>query len=407
MSTIVRAAVPLAIVLAIGCNPSAGQAPAPAASSSAVSSVTVLPSASAAPSMVASVVVPPVMPPPITAPSGKGTSPPTPQVWDKAPEVFVEHGASLGCKAKLAREWVRVWCKGVDRSGVMKPVAIKITRDTGVVGKAFAGADNFLFPLRPGLDVAVTVYFEAIGTREFHASYPEGGTVIAGFDRAGPPDDTLYPPANEEGKEFMMRVPQGVARDGSPIGPLLADRTEVTVRAYRRCVAAGACEMPKDKGCANGNLHEQESFPVNCVTFTHAEAYCRWAGKRLPTEREWSYAALGADGRELPWGNDRFRTHLFIDGRYWAENAALHTTGCPVMDHPAGVGPFGLHDAAGNVAEWTTTTEGDQLVVMGGHFKRHGQTWEEFFADWRMKVARDARRADVGMRCVRDDRPER
>ena len=161
--------------------------------------------------------------------------------------------------------------------------------------------------------------------------------------------------------------------------------------------------MPTDRGCPNGNLHQTDLLPINCVASAQAEAYCRWAGKRLPTEPEWTYAALGTDGRELPWGNERFATHLCMSGSFWVENAQDHTTSCNVATHPAGIGPFGLHDAAGNVAEWTSTTEGDKRIAMGGHFKRFSLTWDEFMQDWRMALAPDTRRADLGLRCVRQD----
>lgn len=91
--------------------------------------------------------------------------------------------------------------------------------------------------------------------------------------------------------------------------------------------------------------------PVTHVTYWEAEAWCNWAGRRLPTEYEWEVAALanrsGEAFRRFPWGNEApTLQHADMDGRNQARN--------PVWDYPAGESPFGCRQMIGSVWEWTS-----------------------------------------------------
>lgn len=163
-----------------------------------------------------------------------------------------------------------------------------------------------------------------------------------------------------------------------------------------------------------------DDLPVHFVTWHEADAFCRWAGKRLPSELEWEKAARGQDGREFPWGNDWSRERL--NAGIPAENDRFvheELLGLqPVGSHRQGISPYGVHDMSGNVMEWVADwyqayPDSDYLspdygtqfrVVRGGSWGGIGHyTLSDFFrAAYRFYLRPDVMYKDLGFRCAMD-----
>jgi len=194
------------------------------------------------------------------------------------------------------------------------------------------------------------------------------------------------------------------------------DRTEVTNAAYRRCVAAGACQAPSYTAATAWNARDDQ--PVTLVSWYDADTYCRWVGGRLPTEAEWERAARGWSRRTYPWGNV-FNPKICNHGRF-AANPLSDKDGyrelAPVGAFVAGRTTEGVYDLAGNVEEWvadwyapgyveadtqdpTGPAAGDAKVIRGGSFKS-GRAWLRGAA--RGKDLPATRRVDRGFRCAAD-----
>jgi gamma-glutamyl hercynylcysteine S-oxide synthase len=148
--------------------------------------------------------------------------------------------------------------------------------------------------------------------------------------------------------------------------------------------------------------------PVTWVSLEDARAYAAWAGKRLPHEWEWQYAAQGPDGRLYPWGNDWLATAVPA-----ADDGRSPRGPDDVSAHPGGSSPFGVMDLVGNVWQWTDEYLDDHTraaVLRGGsNYHAQGSVWyfpQAYRNDQHGKLLLMApskdRSATVGFRCVVD-----
>lgn len=145
----------------------------------------------------------------------------------------------------------------------------------------------------------------------------------------------------DEGPQHTMEVP---AFD--------IDRYEVTNAQYKRFIDETQRRSPDH--FRNRTYPEGKAdHPVTFVSWHDADAYCRWASKRLPTDVEWEKAARGTEGRIYPWGNDMNLLNANTPMRWVAIGQDGDTT--PVGAFAGGASPYGLYDMSGNVWEWTAS----------------------------------------------------
>jgi formylglycine-generating enzyme required for sulfatase activity len=152
-----------------------------------------------------------------------------------------------------------------------------------------------------------------------------------------------------------------------------------------------------------------ENKPVTWVSLEDARAYAAWAGKRLPHEWEWQYAAQGGDGRIYPWGNDWNASAVPVP-----DNSRTMRGPDAVNAHPQGASPFGVMDLVGNIWQWTeefTDAHTRAAILRGGeYYQPQGSMWyfpQAYKLTEHGKLLLTSpgldRSGGIGFRCVQDE----
>ncbi len=199
------------------------------------------------------------------------------------------------------------------------------------------------------------------------------------------------------------------------------DKTEVSNAQYAMCVADGACDAPNDKSSYSQSAYygntSYDNYPVINVSWEDASKYCKWAGRKLPTEAQWEKAARGESVLAYPWGDDEPTCDL-VNGYVGGAMCTGDTTA--VGSYVDGASPYGVLDMAGNVWEWvqdwydgdyysnqteftnpTGPSNGTYKVVRGGSFYYNA----DLRAAGRYYGSPDGRGDILGFRCAAPPAP--
>ncbi|SLM46307.1 conserved protein of unknown function [Nitrospira japonica] len=259
------------------------------------------------------------------------------------------------------------------------------------------------------------------------------GTSLTPLEDSSSRTESVAEPLEADAKEEpvgedMVAIPSGPFLRGTTDGgfdeqpqrtialsAFKIDRHEVTNYQYRQFVTATGHRKagPPSRYAKSVGKMRGINQPVVYVSWDDAVEYCRWKGKRLPTEAEWEKAMRGGDGRLWPWGNLEQP-----NGANWGRVNDGHEVSARVGSFPADKSPYGVMDGAGNVMEWVddwyaetyyrdspeqdppSPEYGTYRVMRGGAYTTTGH---DVRITSRSKIVPDFRDETIGFRCAISD----
>jgi len=259
------------------------------------------------------------------------------------------------------------------------------------------------------------------------------GTSLTPLEDASIQTESAQEPLDTDAKEDpvaedMVAIPAGPFLRGTTdggfderpqrtiaLGAFKIDRHEATNHQYQEFVAATGHRKagPPSRYAKSIGKMRGVNQPAVYVSWDDASEYCRWKGKRLPTEAEWEKAMRGADGRLWPWGNLEQP-----NGANWARVNDGHEVSARVGSFPSDKSPYGVMDGAGNVMEWVedwyaetyyqeapeqdppSPEYGTYRVMRGGAYTTTGH---DIRITSRSKMVPDFRDETIGFRCAISD----
>jgi len=304
-------------------------------------------------------------------------------------------------------------------------VVIAVAATTGaLLGRAAdAGPGDTPRPAKPPVDPLVAAMAGTPARDDVEPDEPQGGSADNPYEE--PKKGPALVKQTVVLQDGMLRLPGGRFTMGSTnlrapanerpahaltIAPFWIDRTEVAVAAYRACVDAGACPKPSRASATCTYDAGDPELPVSCVHWKDADAYCHFANKRLPTEREWEYAARGTFPTSFPWGTGPSCTNA-ITLLNEQSGKSCQPRPARVGSHPGGASIFGVMDLSGNVEEWTddwyveslgtgpAPRSGAAHVLRGGGWLSPPSMSRTTSRNWGSALEAGP---NVGFRCARD-----
>jgi len=213
---------------------------------------------------------------------------------------------------------------------------------------------------------------------------------------------------------FLMGDDENSPRREIFVDSFYMDKYEVTVGRYAAFLKATGNVKPPEEW-ETVDLQSGAELPVVGVDWHDADGYCRWVGKRLPTEAEWERAARGGDERKYPWGSDAPTPAHTTFGKPY-QNPVYKDGVARVGTHSKGMSPFGIYDLSGNVWEWVSDWYAESFrrddvrnpkgPENGTHKVMRGGGWydppDRITATKRMYAEPAQRDDEVGFRCASD-----